>query len=65
MPFHAEKGGIFIGPNGFKNGAKKCLILDFQDPGGTIAITGWYHRLTLDGTIAQSGRYHHLTELKD
>ena len=45
MPFHVEKSGVFIGPNGFKIGAKKCLILDFRGTGGTIAIIGWYYCL--------------------
>ena len=44
MPFHAGKGGIFIGPNSFKNRAKKYLIPDFQGLSGTTAITGRYYR---------------------
>ena len=60
MPFHAEKAGIFIGPSGFKNGAKKYLIPDFQGPDGTTVL-----HLTLGSTTAQSGRYHRLTELGD
>ena len=54
MPFHTEKGVVFIGPNGFKNGAKKYLILDFWGPGGKTAITGWYYHLTPD-----TGQYYH------
>ena len=56
MSFHTEKGGVFIGPNGFKIGAKKCHIPGIRDTGGTTTITGqyychlydprWYHRRT-------------------
>ena len=60
VSFHAEKGEIFIGPNGFKIRIKKYLILDFWVIGGTTAITGWYHRLTPD-----TRPYHRLTELGD
>ena len=45
VPFHAEKGGVFIGLNGFRIGAKKYHILGFQGTGDTITIIGRYHRL--------------------
>ena len=48
VPFYVKKGGIFIVPNGFKNGAKKCIILVFQGTSGTTVITGWYYRLQSD-----------------
>ena len=58
--FHAEKDGVFIGPNSFKNGAKKCLILGFRSPGRTTAIIGRYHCLT-----PNTGWYQRLTKLGD
>ena len=45
VPFHAEKGGVFIYPNGFRIGAKKCHIAGFRGTGGTTAIIGQYYRL--------------------
>ena len=45
MPFHVEKGGVFIGPYGFKIRAKKCLIPDFWGTYGTTVISGRYYRL--------------------
>ena len=55
LPFHTEKGEIFIGPNGFRIEAKKCHIPRIYGTDGTIIIIGRYHRLVW--------RYHRLTEL--
>ena len=44
---HAEKIGVFIGPNRFKIEAKKYLILGFRGTSGTTTSTGWYYCLTL------------------
>ena len=46
--FYAEKGGIFIGPNGFKIGAKKYHIPEIRGTDGTTAITGWYYHRRYD-----------------
>ena len=56
VPFHAEKDGVFIGPNDFKIGAKKYHIPIFRGTSGTTAITRWYYRLQSD-----TGWYHYLT----
>ena len=45
--FHAGKSVLFMSPNGFKNRAKKYLILGLWGIGGTIASIGWYHRLQI------------------
>ena len=48
MPFHAEKGKLFIGPIDFKIEAKKCYIPRFRGTGGTTIIIGRYYCLPLD-----------------
>ena len=55
MPFHVEKSGVFIGPIGFKIGAKKCHIPGFRGTSGTIVITGRYYHLQ-----SNTRWYHHL-----
>ena len=60
MPFHAGKGGVYIGPNQFENEAQKCQFLNFQGPGSTTAC-----HLSLSGTTTQSGRYYRLTALEN
>ena len=52
--FHVEKGWVFISHNGFRIGAKKCLILVFHGTSGVTAITGWYHYLIELGDRALS-----------
>ena len=58
--FHAEKGGVFIGPNDLKIRAKKCHIPGFRDTDDTTAIIGRYYRLHID-----TRQYHCLTKLGD
>lgn len=48
MLFHTGKSGVFIGPNDFKNGAKKYLIMGFRGTGSTTASTRQYHCLLID-----------------
>ena len=48
VSFHVEKGGVFIGPNGFKIKAKKCHIPGFWGTSGTTVIIGWHYRLQID-----------------
>ena len=40
MLFNVGKSGVFIGPNNFKNGAKKYLILYFRGTSDTTTSTG-------------------------
>ena len=65
MSFHAEKGEIFIGPNGFKIEAKNFYISGIQGTGGTTPLLGSTTTvdMTLGGTIAEQGRYHRRTTL--
>ena len=58
--FHTGKGGVFIDPNSFKIGAKKCHILGFRGTGDTTVIIGQYSRLQSD-----TERYHRLIEVGD
>ena len=53
--FHAEKGGVFRGPNGFWIGVKKYHLLGFWGIGSTTVIIGWYYHLQIDT------RWYHLS----
>ena len=54
VPFHAGKGGVYIGSNWFEFKAKKCHLPDFWGPGDTTTIIEWYYYLALLGDRAQA-----------